>query len=103
MNAKWQNRVTLAIAGGVVVFALLASFQSQPVHANRADPATSPPRYSVVETEAHNLIVTDNSTNTLYFYTVDKDKEVGSPLKLRGSIDLSQVGKPVISPTKAAE
>jgi hypothetical protein len=45
------------------------------------------------------LIVTDNATNTLYFYTIDKDKEIGSELKLRASLDLNQVGKPVIKPT----
>jgi hypothetical protein len=69
--------------------------------ADREGAPTSGPRYSVVETEAHNLIVTDNSSNTLYFYTIDRDKEVGSDLKLRGTIDLNQVGKPVIKPTKA--
>ena len=57
------------------------------------------PHYTVIETEGHNLIVTDNQSNTLYFYTIDKDKEVGSELKLRGTVDLTQVGKPVIKPT----
>jgi hypothetical protein len=74
--------------------------QSQRARAERDDSAGPAQRYSVVETEAHNLIVTDNKTNTLYFYTIDKDKEVGSELKLRGSIDLNQVGKPAITPTK---
>jgi hypothetical protein len=60
------------------------------------------PRYTVVETEGHNLLVTDNGTNTLYYYTIDKDKEIGSDLKLRGSIDLTQVGKNEISIKKAA-
>jgi len=36
--------------------------------------------------------------NTLYFYTIDQGKEIGSELKLRGTIDLNQVGKPVIKP-----
>ena len=52
----------------------------------------------MVETEGHNLIVTDNQTNTLYFYTIDKDKEIGTELRLRGTVDLAQVGKPVIKP-----
>jgi hypothetical protein len=56
-------------------------------------------RYSVVDTEGHNLIVTDNKTNTLYFYTIDKDAEIGSDLKLRGSVNLNDVGKAVIHPT----
>jgi hypothetical protein len=49
--------------------------------------------YSVVMTEGHNLLVTDNATNKLYFYTIDKDKPIGSPLKLRASIDLTRVGQ----------
>jgi hypothetical protein len=101
MNASWKNRVTLTIAGAVVAVALIASTQSQPARAERGDSPAAGARYSVVETEAHNLIVTDNKTNTLYFYTIDKDKEVGSELRLRGSIDLNQVGKPTISPTKS--
>src|SRR5262245_30127379 len=55
-------------------------------------------RYTFVETEATNLLVTDNSTNILYFYTVDQDKAPGDDLKLRGEINLSDVGKPVIKP-----
>jgi hypothetical protein len=49
--------------------------------------------YSVVMTEGHNLLVTDNAANKLYFYTIDKDKPIGSPLKLRASIDLTKVGE----------
>jgi hypothetical protein len=51
-----------------------------------------------VETEGHNLLVTDNATNTLYFYTVDKGDPPGSDLKSRATVDLTQVGKPVIKP-----
>jgi len=58
------------------------------------------PRYDVVHTEGNNLIVTDNQKNTLYFYTIDKDQPIGSPLHLRGSLDLTQVGGPVLTPTK---
>jgi len=58
------------------------------------------PRYSVLDTEGHNLIVTDNQTNTTYFYTVDKGAEIGSELKLRGSVDLNQVGKDGITPKR---
>jgi hypothetical protein len=53
----------------------------------------------VVETEGHNLIVTDNHTNTLYFYTIDKGAKIGSELKLRGQVDLKQVGGKAIKPT----
>src|SRR5262249_42099175 len=58
--------------------------------------ASDGPAYSVGDTEASNLIVTDNRRNTLFFYAIDKDQEVGSPLNLRGSMDLTQVGKPVV-------
>src|SRR5262249_30761124 len=101
MNASWKNRLTLTIAGAVVAIALIASPRAQPARAEQGDAPAAGARYSVVETEAHNLIVTDNKTNTLYFYTIDKDKEVGAELKLRGSIDLNQVGKASIQPTKA--
>src|SRR5947208_15627183 len=80
--------------------AIFLASRFEPAQAERPAAGGMGPRYSVVETEAHNLIVTDNKTNTLYFYTIDKDKEVGSDLKLRGSIDLNQVGKPVIKPMK---
>lgn len=56
------------------------------------------PRYSVIHTEGFNLIVTDNQTNTTYFYSIEKDAEVGDDLHLRGSINLADVGKPLIKP-----
>jgi hypothetical protein len=59
------------------------------------------PHYSVVETQGHNLIVTDNQTNIIYFYTIDKDKEIGSELRLRGHLNLTDVGKEVLKPTVA--
>jgi hypothetical protein len=55
--------------------------------------AAGPAHYTVVLTEGHNLLVTDNATNKLYFYTTDKDKPIGTPLKLRASIELSKVGE----------
>jgi hypothetical protein len=100
MNVSWKNRLPLALVAALVVVGLVATARWQPALAEREAAPASGPRYSVVETEAHNLIVTDNKTNTLYFYTIGKDKEVGSELKLRGTLDLNQVGKPVIKPTK---
>ena len=44
-------------------------------------------------TEGHNLLVTDNATNKLFFYTTDKDAPIGAPLKLRASVDLTKVGQ----------
>jgi hypothetical protein len=103
MNATKSLSLAIATALVVVVVVVLCW---QPVLAQRGGTTVkgtatggASPRYSVIETEGHNLIVTDNQTNTLYFYTIDKDSKIGSDLKLRGSLDLTQVGKPVIKPT----
>ena len=92
-----RNRI---LAVGVVVLAVgliaLATTEN-PVFGQVRDRirpgAAAPAHYTVVMTEAHNLLVTDNASNKLYFYTIDKDKPIGSPLKLRASVDLAQVGE----------
>jgi hypothetical protein len=98
MNASWKSRLPLAVQAGLVVVALVVLARWQPARAARADGPVTGPRYTVVMTEGHNLIVTDNGTNTLHFYTIDKDKDIGSELHLRGSVDLTQVGKETIKP-----
>jgi hypothetical protein len=99
--------VALVLAVVVVIGLMQPAFgrangQDKPPTVVRGDaqdkPASGVPHYTVVETEGHNLLVTDNTSNTLYFYTVDKGEPVGSELKLRGSVDLTQVGKPTIKP-----
>jgi hypothetical protein len=60
---------------------------------------TAPAHYTVVMTEGHNLLVTDDVANKLYFYTIDHDKPIGSPLKLRASINLPDVGREEIKIT----
>jgi hypothetical protein len=57
--------------------------------------------YTVVATDGAHLIVTDNTANKLYFYAIDKDGKIGDELKLRGSCDLRDVGKPAIKPIDA--
>jgi hypothetical protein len=92
----WFLTVAVLIAGA-------ALFASRPVPASTAGhdaKVASDTHYTVVETEGHNLVVTDNASNTLYFYTVDKGKAPGSELKLRAKVDLNQVGKPTIMPTE---
>lgn len=66
--------------------------------ANAAQESAGMPRYSVVETQGTNLLVTDNQTNKLFFYTVDRGKEAGEELRLRGTVDLNKVGEKVIKP-----
>lgn len=101
MNARWKNRLPVVVVAGLVLAAVVILTRWQPARADRESAPAASPRYSVIETEGHNLIVTDNQKNTLYFYTIDKNKEVGSELKLRGSVDLTQVGSPVIKPKHA--
>src|SRR5437588_5981051 len=98
MNANWKTRLSLLLAAVLAVAAVIALTRVQPARADRDAAPAGGPRYSVVETEAHNLIVTDNQTSTLYFYTIEKDAAIGSELKLRGSIDLTQVGRSEIKP-----
>jgi hypothetical protein len=69
-------------------------------NAAAADPVSGP-RYTVISTDGAHLIVTDNGTNKLYFYAIDKDGKIGDELKLRGSADLTEVGKPGIKPIDA--
>jgi hypothetical protein len=102
----------LAVAVGVVGYNFTrpeANAGQQPV-VQPGQPAVQPavrpdagqpagvPKYTVVETMGTNLLVVDNAKNTLYFYTCDEGKGAGESLKLRGSIDLNQVGQPTITP-----
>ena len=87
--------VALAIAFGV--FGLRPRTEAQQAAAQ----APAGPRYTVIDTDASNLIVLDNGSNTVYFYTEDPGREVGDELHLRGSLDLNDVGKPVLRPKAA--
>jgi hypothetical protein len=98
MYRTWLRNIAIVFLG--LVF-LAGSFSNQGHSAGdtvQAEKSTSGPHYTIVETEGHNLVVTDNATNTLYFYTVDKGQSPGADLKLRASVDLNDVGKPVIKP-----
>ncbi len=99
MNANWKNRLPLVLAALLLVAAaVIITSRWQPAQAAGELAPVTGPRYSVVTTEGHNLIVTDNRKEILYFYTIDKDARVGSELKLRGQVNLQLVGKPVIKP-----
>jgi hypothetical protein len=94
MNANWKNRLPLVLAALLVVAAaLIITSRWQPAQAAGKSAPVTGPRYSVVETQGHNLIVTDNRKEMLYFYTIEKDAKIGSELKLRGQVNLKQVGK----------
>ena len=101
MTWKTLGRGT-ALAVLVIAFGVLSVRPRTEAQQAAAQPAAGA-RYTVVDTEGSNLTVVDNSTNTLYFYTEDPGKEVGDELHLRGSIDLNEVGKPVLKPKKAAK
>jgi hypothetical protein len=58
-------------------------------------------QYSVVATDGAHLIVTDNAAHKLYFYAIEKDGKVGDDLKLRGTLDLRDVGKSSLKPIDA--
>jgi len=93
-------------AAALIVFGVglgVSAFRPSPGTAQQPAPAggAGGPKYTVVETEGTNLLVVDNASNTMYYYTVDPDKTVGDELKLRGSVDLNNVGKPTIMPKKA--
>lgn len=92
--------LAVLIMGTGIGFALGLSAHGTATASQESRAAAANAAFTVVTTEATNLIVTDNRTNILYFYTVDKGQEPGATLKLRGSIDLNAVGKDEIKPTR---
>jgi hypothetical protein len=99
MSASWKNRMPMVVGTVVLVIGLIVVTRSQTAEAQRADAASAGARYTVIETQGFNLLVTDNAANKLYYYATDKDVPVGSPMKLRASLDLSQVGREEIKIT----
>lgn len=98
MSNTKRGTAALAVFGiGLALF----SFRPSPSAAQSGGGAAGVPKYTVVETDGTNLLVVDNSSNTMYYYTVDPGKEVGEPLHIRGTIDLNEVGKPSITPKHA--
>ena len=98
MNQSWSRLGILALVAALAIGALVFMGRVRG-EADKDDKApSSGPHYTVLETEGHNLVVTDNRSDTLYFYTVDKGKAPGSELKLRAKVDLTKVGKPSIMP-----
>ena len=98
MSANWKNGMLSGIVAAVVLIGLSTFSRPQSVQADAISAQAGSVHYTVVETDGHNLVVTDNVTNSIYFYTVDKGQAPGADLKLRASVDLNEVGKPVIKP-----
>jgi hypothetical protein len=97
-----MSRTTFGWATAVAVLVIaFGIFGFRPQTVAQQPGATTPAKYSVIDTEGTNLTVVDNATNTLYYYTVDPGKEPGDELHLRGSIDLNQVGKAAMHAKKA--
>jgi len=99
MSVNWKNRMPMVVGAALMVVALTVMVLSQPAQAQRGSGPPFGPRYTVIETQGFNLLVTDNAANKLYYYATDKDVPPGSPLKLRASLELSQVGKEEIKIT----
>ena len=100
-----RDRHRMLIAAGWVLLGItlgvaLGQNRSAQAQEDRMGGGGTGARYTVIETEATNLLVTDNRSNTLYFYTGDRGASVGAPLKLRGSLDLNKVGQASITPKK---
>jgi hypothetical protein len=97
MNSFWKNGIGLLAIGMVVGVVLLLN--SGPSAAQRGAPVPEPSaHYTVVNTDGSHIIAVDNKTNTLYFDAIDRDGKIGDELKLRGKVDLHDVGKPVLKP-----
>jgi hypothetical protein len=98
-NRKLRSAALVALGLGLGYFA--ASSGTQKAIGQAGGGAAASPKYTVVETDILSALVVDNSTNIVYFYTTEKGAEPGSDLYLRGSLDLTQVGRPVLKPKKA--
>jgi hypothetical protein len=98
MRNNWN--VGLGLLAVALVVAVVVMFYSNRTAvgsaANAADAGGA--RHTIVATDGLHLIVMDNMEDKVYFYAVDKDGKPGDELKLRGSCELKDVGKPVIKP-----
>jgi hypothetical protein len=98
MKAALRSLACVVLGVGLALLVVL-SVRAQREDKGEARGATVAPRYSIVHTEGHNLIVTDNQANKCYFYTIEADADLGAELHMRGYFDLTQVGQKTIKPT----
>jgi hypothetical protein len=97
---NWKSGVPFLAGAMLIAAALLISNRQAVQGQGRA--ADGAARHSVVASDGAHLIVTDNGADKLYFYAIDKDGKVGDDLKLRGTIDLRDVGQASLKPINAA-
>jgi hypothetical protein len=97
---NWKNGM-LFVVGAVLISATLILTSRDPAHGQGGVKMGGGARHTVVATDGAHLIVTDNVADKLYFYAIDKDGKIGDELKLRGTADLSEVGKPSLKPIDA--
>jgi hypothetical protein len=98
MNSFWKNGIGLLAIAAVVAGVLLLNSGPSAAQRGTATRTPGPAPYTVVSTDGSHIIAVDNITNTLYFYAIDRDGKIGDELKLRGKVDLNDVGKPVLKP-----
>lgn len=94
-------KLTLSVLGSLLVAGLVVSTAwSGNEKESTAKQQKPSGKYSVISTDAAHLIVTDNTSNTIYFYAVEPGGSPGDDLNLRGSIDLNGVGADVLKVVK---
>src|SRR5260370_39295655 len=99
MSLRWKTSIVFAVVAALVGGLVLGMSLSQPAHAGGAGKgAVVAPRYSGVHTEGTELIVQDNKSDTLCFYTIYAEEKPGAVLQLRGSGELSQTGQAMTAP-----
>jgi hypothetical protein len=100
MRPLFRNASFIVLGAALV---LVIVFSLQAADKRKAAPAKTGPNYTIVNTDGQHLIVVNNRNNTVYFYAIDPEAKIGDDLKLRGSVNLSDVGKDTIHPvtTKA--
>ncbi len=98
MSGNWKVGLGMLAVALMVAVVLLVSHPWSAV--SGADPKDGgPSKHTVVSTDGTHLVVTDNQADKVYFYAIDRDGKPGDELKLRGSLDLADVGKPSLKPT----
>jgi hypothetical protein len=98
---NWKSGILFAVGAFLVAGALLLINRESVQGQGGKGGMGGPTGYTVVSTDGAHVIVTDNAASKLYFYAIDKDGKIGDELKLRGTLDLKDVGKASMKPIDA--